>query len=322
MLDLGRWGVVDPLVEVTPHLSPYHYANNNPLMYNDPKGMLSQSFIDAMWNSSPDGATTTWYNTGSGFVSSMGGAMDYDGHCINWSAGYTNSLLAGVGAGPAFNYIDAGGAGGGGGVAGEILIPEVTVYGRAGQGFGLGTYNSLMMERAFENSAMQWNLSQAKGSLYDAIANTKVGQSVTGFENFLFKDVPQFFVGGSLFNAGWKAIGAGKYLSGITSNLYSRVTSRILANSANGGANLAPLGLVSTGRTVAGNLVEQMAMKDAMANPQLGTRIMEGMKDSRWLGWTKMEYKVKTANGVNAVIHYVAKWKNGVLKAVDDFKFK
>ncbi|SDM14657.1 hypothetical protein SAMN05216273_11495 [Chryseobacterium taihuense] len=69
-----------------------------------------------------------------------------------------------------------------------------------------------MMERAFENSAMQWNISQARGSLYDAIANTQVGQSVAGFENFLFKDLPQFFVGGSLFNAGWRAIGAGKYL--------------------------------------------------------------------------------------------------------------
>jgi len=65
-----------------------------------------------------------------------------------------------------------------------------------------------------------------------------------------------------------------------------------------------------------------MAMKEAMANPQLGTRIMEGMKDSRWLGWTKMQYTVKTQNGVNAVVHYVGKWENGVLKAVDDFKFK
>ncbi|RZK67968.1 MAG: RHS repeat-associated core domain-containing protein, partial [Pedobacter sp.] len=38
MPDLGRWGVVDPLAEVTPHLSPYHYGNNNPIMYNDPTG--------------------------------------------------------------------------------------------------------------------------------------------------------------------------------------------------------------------------------------------------------------------------------------------
>ncbi|MBB5649197.1 RHS repeat domain-containing protein, partial [Pedobacter cryoconitis] len=85
---------------------------------------------------------------------------------------------------------------------------------------------------------------------------------------------------------------------------------------------LKPLGLGSTGRTVANNLVEQMAMKDALKNPQLGRRLMEGMKDSRWPGWTKMEYKVKTAEGVRAIVHYLAKWENGVLKAVDDFKFK
>ena len=87
-------------------------------------------------------------------------------------------------------------------------------------------------------------------------------------------------------------------------------------------SGLKPLGLGTTGRTTALNLVEQMAMRDVMANPQLGTRLLEGMNDSRWQGWTKMEFKVKTAEGVNAIVHYVAKWENGVLKAVDDFKFK
>ena len=98
-------------------------------------------------------------------------------------------------------------------------------------------------------------------------------------------------------------------------------TATVGANAAKVGG-LKPLGLGSTGRTAALNLVEQTAMKNIMANPQLGTRIMEGMKDSRWFGWTKMEYKVKTSEGVNAIIHFVGKWENGVLKAVDDFKFK
>ncbi|WP_299441264.1 hypothetical protein [uncultured Aquimarina sp.] len=89
-----------------------------------------------------------------------------------------------------------------------------------------------------------------------------------------------------------------------------------------GSSSLSALGLGSTGRTVAGNLVEQMAMQSARSNPSIGVRIMEGMTDPRWLGWSKMEYKVKTAEGVNAIIHYVAKWDKGVLKAVDDFKFK
>lgn len=52
-----------------------------------------------------------------------------------------------------------------------------------------------------------------------------------------------------------------------------------------------------------------MAMKDVMANPQLGN-VLENMKplsDPLWQGWLKMQYSVKTQNGVNAVVHYVDK---------------
>lgn len=49
---------------------------------------------------------------------------------------------------------------------------------------------------------------------------------------------------------------------------------------------------------------------------------MTGMKDSRWSGWSKMQHIVRTQNGSKAVIHYVGKWENGVLKYIDDFKFK
>ncbi|SDM14687.1 hypothetical protein [Chryseobacterium taihuense] len=159
-------------------------------------GGMSQELIDRMLALGGD-----WYNTEYGFESSDHIALGYNGSYLS-----LNTLIDG--------FID---------------IPEVVIEARPGD-FGEGSYNSLMMERAFENSAMQWNLSQARGSLYDAIANTQVGQSVTGFENLLFYDVPQFFVGGSLFNAGWKAIGAGKYLSGIVNNLYARVAPKILAN--------------------------------------------------------------------------------------------
>lgn len=77
--------------------------------------------------------------------------------------------------------------------------------------------------------------------------------------------------------------------SGIRSMVKWSLTKMGIIKAAKGG--LKPLGLGSTGRTTANNLAEQM-----------------GMKDSRWSGWTKMEYKVKT--------------ENGVLKAVDNFKFK
>ncbi len=59
-----------------------------------------------------------------------------------------------------------------------------------------------------------------------------------------------------------------------------------------------------------------------MANPQLGKVIKTGMKDSRWLGWSKKQYSVESANGVIVIVHYVGKWENGVLKAVVDFKLK
>jgi hypothetical protein len=101
------------------------------------------------------------------------------------------------------------------------------------------------------------------------------------------------------------------------------VVEKGFSNLGNGVNNLLkPLGLGSTGRTVSNNLVEEIAMRDAMTNPQLGIKLREGLTDKRWLGWTKMEYKVKTKEGVNAIVHYVGKWKNGILIAVDDFKFK
>jgi len=76
-----------------------------------------------------------------------------------------------------------------------------------------------------------------------------------------------------------------------------------------------PLGLGSTGRTVAADLREQLAMEEVMADPK-GTKTGVQMNDQRWhrsQGWVKMS---QTVNGVE--IHWV---ENTITGAVDDFKF-
>ncbi len=40
MPDIGRWRVHDPLSDAT--FQPYNYANNNPVFYNDPTGMIGE----------------------------------------------------------------------------------------------------------------------------------------------------------------------------------------------------------------------------------------------------------------------------------------
>ena len=85
---------------------------------------------------------------------------------------------------------------------------------------------------------------------------------------------------------------------------------------------LKPLGLGSTGRVAANNLSEQLAMKEILSDPTIGNPIIRGIKDARWPGWTKMEYIKTLRDGTKIQVHYLAKWADGVLKAVDDFKFK
>ncbi|PZU07873.1 MAG: hypothetical protein DI622_17290, partial [Chryseobacterium sp.] len=119
MSDIGRWGVVDPLAESYTSHTPYAYVMNNPMMFFDPNGMLSQSFIDNIMGSANE---TTWYNTGIGFTSSGGKSMDYDGNTISWGQDYTRSLLSRVGV----SY-SGGGGGGSSDVAGEHILPLVWV---------------------------------------------------------------------------------------------------------------------------------------------------------------------------------------------------
>lgn len=65
-------------------------------------------------------------------------------------------------------------------------------------------------------------------------------------------------------------------------------------------------------------------MKSAVSNPAAGQIIqrMKPLTDPRWAGWRKMQFTHTGLDGTKTVIHYNGKWVDGVLKAVDDFKFK
>ncbi|MGW8123429.1 hypothetical protein ACV07N_12285, partial [Roseivirga echinicomitans] len=108
---------------------------------------------------------------------------------------------------------------------------------------------------------------------------------------------------------------------GITNNLSTAARQKLqsaISRYASNTSNIAlrPLGLGSTGRVVANSLTEQLVMKEIMSNPSMGRVIQTGPNDARWLGWSKMAW-----NNAGIEIHYVGKFVNGVLEAVDDFKF-
>lgn len=48
---------------------------------------------------------------------------------------------------------------------------------------------------------------------------------------------------------------------------------------------------------------------------------MPPLTDTPWINWREMQFEHVDMNGTKTVIHYNGKWENGILKAVDDFKF-
>ncbi|MCW1962901.1 RHS repeat-associated core domain-containing protein [Chryseobacterium viscerum] len=233
MPDLGRWNGIDQLAESYLSTSPYAYVANNPVLMTDPDGRwmddtghitdtTGQAFGFLGSSYKPQGATNylgvkygdgggdaaallaragslggTWSNTGFGFLDSNGTLLGYDGSYKSLNVNFDEA-----GIGEAINYLE-----------------EVFVTGKKGGGFGEGSYNSYMMDLGINNARLDWNLSQSRSLLYDAVENTKVGKSVSAAENFMFLELPAQFAGGALFSAGWRAVGAGRYIGNALSKI-------------------------------------------------------------------------------------------------------
>lgn len=93
MPDIGRWGVVDPLSDAT--FQPYNYANNNPVSFIDPTGMIGESFasIGVIKNKKGDYEIISAKNDHYAFYSRVKNSMTYLRQAKNKQAIFLNWII-------------------------------------------------------------------------------------------------------------------------------------------------------------------------------------------------------------------------------------
>ncbi len=268
---VGRFWQVDPLAELTMDFSPYSFAYNNPILFNDPLGLTPNDFNGSQnitgWIERPNGEVYFDPNVHKQEDLDSNSGLTYLGEEIKITD--DNGNIIGFGNDQ-------------GGISFNINLENVTITPKRKYAW-YEFFNDHNPGGDFLYQLNKWN---PLANVANGIWTYSTGHDSYGVEQSNSEATCQILTSIPIFRFG-KVVNI----------------------------------LGSTGRTVAVTLSEQLAMEEAMSNPSAGRILKDALlNDQRWHhsdGWVKM-----ASNNAGVEIHYVAQWKNGVIQAVDDFKFK